>query len=44
MISACPEVVFRYDDFNLTGTPSSIAKDSDGNLWIASYGGGEVRF
>lgn len=44
MFSGCPKVIFKYDDFNLTGAPSSIDKDTDGNLWIGSFGGGQVRF
>lgn len=43
LISGSPKVVFRYEDFNLTGYPSSIAKDNSGNLWIGSFGGGQVR-
>lgn len=44
MIAGCPTVVFRYDDYNLTGSPKSMAIDTDGNLWIGSYNGGMVRF
>lgn len=44
LIAGCPTVVFRYDDYNLTGSPNSMAKDTDGNLWIGSFGGGQVRY
>lgn len=44
MIAGCPKVVFRYDDYNLPGSPKSMAKDTDGNLWIGSYNGGMVSF
>lgn len=44
MIAGCPRVVFRYDDYNIPGSPKSMAKDTDGNLWIGSYNGSMVRF
>lgn len=44
MIAGCPTVVFRYTDYNLQGSPNSMAKDTDGNLWIGSFNGSMVRF
>lgn len=44
IIAGCPTVVFRYDEYNLTGSPNSIHKDTDGNFRIGSYNSSMVKY